>query len=81
MTNLNLSHINAHSIVNKTDPYQMELTNSNIHIFTIRETLLKTDDDLTMKMGPHHTMKYTIHQGQLANRGVNWPWSRKTYKC
>ena len=38
--NLNLSHINAWSIVNKIDPYQMGLDDSNIDICAITETWL-----------------------------------------
>ena len=40
-TNLNLSHINEQSIVNKIDPYQMELNDSNIDICAITETLVE----------------------------------------
>ena len=76
--NLNLSHIDALSIVNKIDPYQMELNDSNIDICTITETWLKIDDDLKMKMVPHPTIIYIVHKGQLASRGMDWPWSTKT---
>ena len=51
MTNLSLSHINACSIVNKIDPYQIELTDNNIDICAITETWLKTDDQ-TMNSNP-----------------------------
>ena len=54
-TNLNLSHINARSVVNKIDSCQMELTDSNIDICAIMKIWLKTDDDLIMKMVPHPT--------------------------
>ena len=73
--------MNAQSIVNKTDPYQMQLNDSNIDICAITETWLKIDDDLTMKMVPPPNIIYTVHQGQLASREVDWPWSRKPYKC
>ena len=36
--NLNFSHLNARSIVNKIYPYQMELNDSNIDISAITET-------------------------------------------
>ena len=56
---LNFPHINAQSIVNKIDPYQMELNDSNIDICAITETWLKIDDDLIMKMVP--PPNYNIH--------------------
>ena len=68
-TNLNLSHINAQSIVNKTNPYQMELIDSDTDVCAITETWLKTDDDLTMKMvsppsyNIHSTPRTTGEQG------------------
>ena len=68
--NLNLSYINAWSIVNKIDPYQMELNDSNVDICAITETGLKIDDDLTMKMVPppnyniHSTPRTTGKQGR-----------------
>ena len=61
--NLNFSHINAQSIVNKIDPYQMELNDCNIDICAITETWLKIDDDLTMKMVP--PPNYNIHSNML----------------
>ena len=68
-TNLHFSHIKAQSVVNKIDPYQMELIDSNTDICVITETWLKTDDDLTTKMEPppiyniHSTPRTTGKQG------------------
>ena len=68
-TNFNLYRINAESIVNKIDPYQMEPIDSNIDICATTETWLKKDDDLAMKMVPppncniHSTSRPTGKQG------------------
>ena len=67
--NLNLPHINACSIVNKVDPYQMELTDSNIDVCTIMETWLKTDDDLTMKMVPQPNYNIQSTPGTTGMQG------------
>ena len=56
----------------------MELNDSNIDICAITETWLKIDDDLTTKWYLHPTIVNTVHQEQLASRGVDWPWSTKT---
>ena len=81
MTNLNLSHINACSIVNKIDPYQMELTNSNIDVCAITETWLKTDDVLKAKMVP--PPNYNIYS--MPRTTGKWGWFdhglQKPYNC
>ena len=81
MTNLNLCHIDACSIVKKIDPYQMELTEKNTDICAIMETWLKTDDDLIMKMVP--PSNYNIHS--MPRTTSKWGWIglglQKPYKC
>ena len=41
---LNLSHINAHSITNKIDQFQVEVCDNKVDICAITETWIKKDD-------------------------------------